>query len=140
MAEAPKQTAAASESRAIPDQGDITQPGEGKKEFRPFGLDQPLYFPLLTGHVIRLIELSAGAWNDPINIRLFITELQYAPEYDALSYVWGNAANTVPIICNGRELKVTVNLNAAFKRIRLTYRPRIVWADAVSTPSQLNAA
>jgi hypothetical protein len=78
-----------------------------------------------------LIELSPGAWNDPVSIHIFIAELAHAPEYDALSYVWGDASKTVPILCNGRNLNVTMNLNAAFKRVRLTYRPRILWADAV---------
>jgi hypothetical protein len=120
----------------IPEQGDVTHPGPKKKAFLPFGTEQPLYFPLLEGHVIRLIELIPGAWNDPVSIRLFITELQHAPEYDAISYVWGDSSNTVPITCNGRKLNVTLNLNAAFKRIRLTYRPRIVWADAVCASSR----
>jgi hypothetical protein len=115
----------------IPEQGDTTQPGPGKKAFLPFGARQPLYFPLLEGQVIRLIELIPGAWNDPVSIRLFITELQHAPEYDAISYVWGDPSQTVPITCNGREMDITLNLNAALKRIRLTYRSRIVWADAV---------
>lgn len=115
----------------IPDQGDVTQPGPMKKAFFPFGSDQPLYFPLLHGQVIRLVELSPGAWNDPISIRMFITELDHVLEYDAISYVWGDVSKTVPILCNGRKLNVTQNLHAAFRRIRLTYRPRIVWADAV---------
>jgi len=114
-----------------PEQGDITQPGPKKTAFLPFGTEQPLYFPLLEGRIIRLVELIPGAWNDPISTRLFITELEHAPEYDAISYVWGDPSKTVPISCNGRMLNVTVNLNAAFKRIRLTYRPRIVWVDAV---------
>jgi hypothetical protein len=115
----------------IPEQGDITQPGPTKKAFFPFGSHQPLYFPLIDAKVIRLIELDPGAWNDPVSIRLFIAELQHAPEYDAISYVWGDPSETAPIHCNGRKLNVTLNLNAVFKRIRLTYRPRIVWADAV---------
>jgi hypothetical protein len=115
----------------LPEQGDITQPGPTKKAFFPFGSHQTLYFPLLEAQVIRLLELSPGAWNDPVSIRLFIAELQHTPEYEAISYVWGDPSKTVPILCNGRKLNVTLNLNAAFKRIRLTDRPRIVWADAV---------
>jgi hypothetical protein len=124
-------------SPSFPEQGDTTQPGSKKKAFFPFGAEQPLYFPLLEGQIIRLIELAPGAWNDPVSIRLFITELHHAPEYDALSYVWGDASKTVPINCNGRKLNVTLNLNAALKRIRLTYRSRIVWADAVCSFSRV---
>jgi hypothetical protein len=115
----------------IPEQGDITQPRPTKKAFLAFGARQPLYFPLLEGQGIRLIELNPGAWNDPVSIRLFSTELQHTPEYDAISYVWGDPSETVPILCNGWEMDVTLNLNAAFKRIRLTYCSRILWADAV---------
>lgn len=115
----------------IPEQGDTSEPGDGKKASLPSGAAQPLYFPLLKEKVIRLIEVEPGAWNDSVSIRLFVAELQHAPEYDALSYVWGDPKERVDIKCNGRALSVTVNLNAALKRIRLTYRPRIVWADAV---------
>jgi hypothetical protein len=123
----------------IPEQGDITQPGPEKRAFQPFGTDQLLYFPLIQGQVIRLIELLPGAWDDPVSARLVIAELQHAPEYDAISYVWGDPSKTVPITCNGWTLHITHNLNAALKRIRLTNKPRFLWADAVCT-SQINGA
>jgi len=110
---------------------DATKPEPTKKPFLALGSDQPLYLPLVDAQVIRLVELAPGAWNDQVKIRIFITELEHAPQYDAISYVWGDPRNTVPITCNGRQLDVTVNLNLAFKRVRLTCHPRIVWADAV---------
>lgn len=95
------------------------------------GSDQPLYFPLLEGKVIRLLELEPGTWTDPISIHLFVTELEFAPQYEALSYVWGDPLSRIPILCNGRTLEVTYSLHAAFRRVRLHDRPRILWADAV---------
>jgi len=126
----PPQPQAAPEP-ATSGQGDVTQPGPEGVAFLPFGTDQPLYLPLIQGQIIRLLELKPGAWDDPVSARLFIAELQHAPEYDAISYVWGDVSKTVPMICNGRTLHITQNLNAAFKRVRLIDQPRIVWADAV---------
>jgi hypothetical protein len=100
--------------------------------------NQPLYLPLINGQLIRLIELLPGVWNDKIKIRLIVSELQQAPDYDAISYVWGDTKDRVPITCNGREMNVTVNLNAAFKRVRWTDRSRIVWADAVLLATQFD--
>jgi len=105
-------------------------------EHRAVESDQPLYIPLLQGRVVRLLELAPGQWNDPVITRLFISELPYTPPYDAISYVWGDPQKTVPIACNGRRLDVTVSLNAAFRRVRLPDRSRIVWADAVCINQQ----
>jgi hypothetical protein len=91
----------------------------------------PLYAELLQGHLIRLVDLKPGAHDAPIIMSLFIVDLEYAPEYEALSYVWGDPTNRVPIQCNGRQLNVTVNLDAALRRIRHTDRSRMIWADAI---------
>jgi hypothetical protein len=93
--------------------------------------DQPLYTELLRGFTVRLIELEEGEPESEISIRLLIAELDYAPQFEAISYVWGDHNNRVPISCNGRELNVTVNLHAALRRIRYTDRPRILWVDAI---------
>lgn len=95
------------------------------------GSDQPLYLELLEHHIIRLLELEPGAPNDPVVLRLFVVELEHAPEFDAISYVWGSEKNRMPVTCNGRHLDVTVNLHAAFVRLRYTDRARTVWADAI---------
>jgi hypothetical protein len=101
------------------------------KALYPEGSNQPLYLPLGEAQVIRLAELAPGTRNDPVVIRLFMVELEHAPEYEAISYLWGDPQNTMPICCNGREMDVTVNLNAAFVRVRHPDRPRTLWADAV---------
>ncbi|EON64004.1 hypothetical protein W97_03234 [Coniosporium apollinis CBS 100218] len=93
--------------------------------------NHPLYLDLFKSHVIRLIELLPGAPDDPIITRLSIQELEHAQDYEAISYVWGDPQNRVPIECNGRTLDITVNLDAAFRRIRYQDRSRLVWADAI---------
>ncbi|KAK5947802.1 hypothetical protein OHC33_011172 [Knufia fluminis] len=91
----------------------------------------PMYLELTKEHIIRLIELLPGLPHDRVRIRLSIHELEHAPEYDAISYVWGNANDRVEITCNGKPILITASLNAAFRRIRLKEHSRIVWADAV---------
>ncbi|EXJ61332.1 uncharacterized protein A1O5_11890 [Cladophialophora psammophila CBS 110553] len=92
---------------------------------------QPLYLPLLEGEVIRLVDLLPGEGDDPVSLRLLIAELGHHPEYEAISYVWGDPSQTVSVLCNGRPLAITVSLNAVFKRVRYPDRSRILWADAV---------
>jgi hypothetical protein len=110
---------------------DAVNPEAAVKSSQAVGSNQPLYFPLVEAQIIRLVELAPGARDAPVVIRLFITELEHHPEYDAISYVWGNPEDTLPVLCNGRSFDITVNLNAAFVRVRYGDRPRILWADAV---------
>jgi hypothetical protein len=94
-----------------------------------------LYRPLPDGYFIRLLELAPGSGDDMISGRLFVTELKHAPEYEAISYVWGSHHTTVPIVCNGHRIHITVNLANALSRVRYLDRPRILWADAICSYS-----
>src|SRR5437016_725887 len=94
-------------------------------------VDQPLYVELLQGFTVRLIELEEGEPDSEISIRLLIAELDFAPQFEALSYVWGDPNDRLPITCNGRTIFITVNLHKALRRTRCTDRPRILWVDAI---------
>jgi Heterokaryon incompatibility protein (HET) len=51
--------------------------------------------------------------------------------YEALSYVWGEPGETLPILVNGVRFLVTVNLHAALIRLRDRSLQRILWVDAI---------
>ena len=51
--------------------------------------------------------------------------------YEALSYVWGNKDETLPIYVDGVEFPVTVNLHAVLLRLRDRSLERMIWVDAV---------
>jgi hypothetical protein len=51
--------------------------------------------------------------------------------YEALSYVWGNPRETLPICVGKYQFPVTVNLHAALSRLRDCSLERIIWVDAV---------
>ena len=86
----------------------------------PLGLDS-----------IRLITLEPGEANDPILIRLSTFCTRDAPEYDAISYVWGDPSSKRTIVCDGRPVAVTANLQWALRRARNRMRPYHLWADAL---------
>lgn len=51
--------------------------------------------------------------------------------YEALSYVWGNQDEKVPILIGEHYFEVTRNLHTALLRLRNHFFERIVWVDAV---------
>ncbi|KAF1960420.1 HET-domain-containing protein, partial [Byssothecium circinans] len=51
--------------------------------------------------------------------------------YDALSYVWGNPDEKLPIFIHEQRVDVTVNLRAALSRLRNHSLERILWVDAI---------
>jgi hypothetical protein len=51
--------------------------------------------------------------------------------YEALSYVWGDTRETLPIWVDNNQFPVTVNLYAALFRLRDHSLERIIWIDAI---------
>jgi len=64
---------------------------------------------------------------------IFETTLDEAPEYEAISYVWGDCTNPVFVICDtqGGMLRVPPNLKAALLRFRIADKPRTLWMDSI---------
>lgn len=77
-----------------------------------------LYKAQLTGDKIRLLRLLPGSGNARIQCHLTEVAIVNSPPYETLSYVWGDANVTEPILCNGETLHVTANLANALRRIR----------------------
>jgi tetratricopeptide (TPR) repeat protein len=77
--------------------------------------------------------------DDVVAVRLHVTDLDQPELYDALSYTWGNPqsvfrnksdaeraekkyAGKVPILCNGKLLRVGVSLHEALEALRQAHR------------------
>lgn len=97
----------------------------------PPGQQLALYLPLIDGHLIRLFHLLPGDAGNAITIQLFIVELNHHPQFEAISYVWGDASDKLPINCNGEIMSVTKNLHNALKRLRYPNKSRTLWTDAI---------
>lgn len=95
----------------------------------------PIYtMPLDTcGREIRLLELlPADSLHDPIQCKLYATQLSMETEYTALSYVWGDPKATSPITVNNLPFQATHDLCAALRRIRSKFiLPTTLWVDAI---------
>jgi len=99
-------------------------------------MSQYHYSPLLSGHdSIRLLRLMPHRDKTArIQCELFEYSLQNSCEthlYDALSYVWGNSDEKLPIFIHNHSFDVTVNLHAALLRLRNHSMEQILWVDAI---------
>ncbi|KAF2141127.1 uncharacterized protein K452DRAFT_229721, partial [Aplosporella prunicola CBS 121167] len=84
---------------------------------------------------IRLINLlppSPGHDTSPISCTSFAVSLDTWPQYEALSYTWGDANITDTIEVDGHAFNVTANLFSALKQLRTEDKPRTLWIDALS--------
>jgi hypothetical protein len=82
---------------------------------------------------IRLIKIEPSEHNDaPISCIIVNTTLNHSPAYEALSYVWGDPSERLPILVDAAVMTVTTNLWCALVRLRRLNKPRLVWVDALS--------
>ena len=65
--------------------------------------------------------------------QLEIHSLEEQPVYEALSYVWGDAATTLPIYVGSQRKRfgATTNLECALRHLRYQDGDRILWVDAI---------
>ncbi|KAK5734367.1 hypothetical protein LTR17_009031 [Elasticomyces elasticus] len=80
---------------------------------------------------IRLLKVHSGAKDDPVNCSLAHASLADAPEYSALSYVWGDPHKLAHLVVDGTALRVTSNLEIALRHVRSSSEDLTLWVDAV---------
>lgn len=80
---------------------------------------------------IRLVTLLPSNPRDAIRCTLSIASLDSAPNFTALSYVWGDPSDTKPISVDGEPFAATVNLEACLQAIRKRWRRPVLWIDAI---------
>lgn len=89
------------------------------------------YGDLQLSNSIRLLRLKSGFDSEPISCSLFEASLDDIPEYEAISYTWGDASVREDVLCDNYPLSVTANLADALRRMRLKHASRLLWADAI---------
>ncbi|KAF2672779.1 hypothetical protein BT63DRAFT_420986 [Microthyrium microscopicum] len=67
----------------------------------------------------------------PCGGSLTIVSLNDNPEYEALSYVWGDENLKSTFILDGVEVKITENLAVALRHLEPTEKPLVLWIDAI---------
>jgi len=79
----------------------------------------------------RLLELRPGHRDGPIDITITITNFSDTPQYEALSYEWGEIEKVESIKCAGKNIAVTHRLLVALRQLRDNYQSRRLWVDAI---------
>ena len=102
---------------------------------------------------IRLMTLFPGSFDDPIflSIRKKLLTKTQIPDFEALSYAWGDVSDRQDIFVQKRTklaatgtypssrrttLSITLNLSQALRYIRYKEQPRVLWIDAVCVDQQ----
>ena len=89
------------------------------------------YSNLPPGFSFRYLVLKPGQGEETLECTTHIHSLDEPPEYEAVSYVWGQNTRDQTIICNGCVLKITPNLFQVLKRLRWRTEPRVLWTDSI---------
>ena len=79
----------------------------------------------------RFVELLPGQPNEPISCILHVADWSALPEYEAISYAWGDPNARATVICDGKRIEVTRNLYNGLTHIRYPDRSRFLFADAL---------
>jgi hypothetical protein len=91
-----------------------------------------IYKPLQTKE-IRVVKLHpADDLRNDLHCSLETVKLSQKPQYEALSYVWGNQTNPKTIVLDGHDFKVTQNLNDALRHLSHSDSERPLWVDALT--------
>ena len=65
------------------------------------------------------------------SLEMHTFDLDAAPPFYALSYVWGSTERVVPLTCNGQKLAVTNSLALALERSAIWSHGTYLWADGI---------
>jgi hypothetical protein len=80
---------------------------------------------------MRLLSLLPGSPFEDVKCILGTVTLGDCPDYEALSYCWGDANDTTPIQVNGHTLYITRTLRSALFHLRKVDHVRMLWVDAI---------
>lgn len=84
---------------------------------------------------IRVAVLEPGSGSDAIKIRLRVESLlkdnAEEPQFEALSYAWGNELSPHTIQVHDHVMSVGLNLEQALRQFRYPDKERILWVDAL---------
>ncbi|RSL49822.1 hypothetical protein CEP54_012247 [Fusarium duplospermum] len=98
------------------------------------------YRPLHNKSAMRLLELfPSDNRTEPLLGRLVESDLTLQPEYEALSYVWGDTNVNEHIFLDEQAIPITPNLHSALVHLRDASDVRTIWVDALCIDQSTHA-
>jgi hypothetical protein len=102
-------------------------------------MEKLIYTPLSGRNSLRILQLEPKSKTQDGNLRgqLFEISLDHPPQYEAISYVWGNSTTGGRILCDipsGGEMKeviITENGENILRQLQYPTKSRALWIDAV---------
>ena len=89
------------------------------------------YQALVDKNGIRILHLDAAGKGTQLRGSFITTTLKDAPDFETLSYVWGEPSFTDSILIEGSVVRITPALACALHHLRFADRPRKLWVDAI---------
>jgi hypothetical protein len=109
--------------------------------FRPrspsnsFVTDRSHHYTKLYPNQFRLIRILPAKFA-AIHCEILHTDLNNHPNYVAISYAWGDSADTRNIQLEGASIPITTSLHGALESLREKSEPILIWADALCIDQQ----
>jgi len=95
-----------------------------------------MYQPLETPRSIRSVDIHPGTGEDAMRCSIRHQGLDERPDFEAISYVWGDPVFSARIMCDSRVVHITPSLCRSLRRVRLNTAVRTVWVDGLSINQQ----
>jgi hypothetical protein len=87
------------------------------------------------GLEIRLVFLRPGDRVNPLHCSIHNVSLHDNSQYEAISYTWatedGDDTKSARVHCDGAIIPITMNCEAALRRLRLPSMVRVLWVDSI---------
>jgi hypothetical protein len=102
----------------------------------PTKIEAYVYHPL-PDDFVRFVEVFSDSTDAPLRCRIFPANLNDAPPYEALSYVWGPQEPLYDLQCSdiSAVLRIGPNLHNALLHLRfhptMNPNPRLLWVDLI---------
>lgn len=92
---------------------------------------QYTYRPIESTCQVRLMALLPGRKGETLQCSLDTVDIENLESYETISYTWGDSSSAAFVLCEGEEIRISANLEAALKQFRNDMKPRVLWTDRI---------
>ncbi|KAF6794940.1 heterokaryon incompatibility protein [Colletotrichum sojae] len=79
----------------------------------------------------RQCGLKEDGVDAPLRGKVHVLSLSSSPDYEALSYVWGDPSDSTSIVVGEQKVEISRNLDVFLRKLRHSSQTRRLWADQI---------